>query len=133
MQFPGIVISLNSSESNKTYFSARASTLSIALFELCNLFCVKYRYISLKYGLFKYPTSISFMVTGRCVPLIPFLAWFSKFCSCLFVLVNISVSDCWYWSNLPILVALVIEICQVFHKFLILYLPDMKNFPQIPY
>ena len=68
VSFSWIVITLNSSESNKKYLSASTSTLHVALFELGNLFCVKYRYISLKYGLFKYPTCIPFMVTGRCVP-----------------------------------------------------------------
>ena len=38
VSFSGIVISLNSSESNKTYLSASASILCIALFELSNLF-----------------------------------------------------------------------------------------------
>ena len=77
----GIAISLNSSESNKTYFSASVSTLCIALVELGNLFCAKYKYISLKYGLFKYPTCISFMVTRRCVPFNTFLCMIFKILS----------------------------------------------------
>ena len=74
VSFSGIVISLNSSESNKTYLSDSATTLHTALFELGNLCCAKYKYISLKYGLFKYPAVIPFIVTGRCVPFNTFLS-----------------------------------------------------------
>ena len=55
------------------YLSANVSTLCIALLELGNLFCARYRYKSLKYGLFKYPAHISFIVTGRWVPVNTFL------------------------------------------------------------
>ena len=95
VSFCGIVISLNSNESNKIYLSTSASTLHIALFELDNLFCAKYRYISLKYGIFKYPTCISFIVTGRCVPFNTFFSMIFKMVS-MFVLANISIPNCWY-------------------------------------
>ena len=81
VSFSGIVISLNSSESNKTYLSAGASILHIALFELGYLFCAKYKYVSLKYGLFKYPNCISFMVTERCEPFNTFLSMILKLLS----------------------------------------------------
>ena len=68
-------------KSNKTYLSTSTSTLCIALFELGNLFCAKYRYISLKYGLFKYPAYISFIVTWRCLPFNTFLSMIFKFLS----------------------------------------------------
>ena len=68
VSYSGIVISLNSSESNKIHISASTSTLHIALFELGNLFCAKYRYISVKYGLFKYPTVSLVLLQGDEVP-----------------------------------------------------------------
>ena len=43
------------------YLSANMSTLDIAFLEFGNLFCVRYKYKSLKYGLFKYPACISFI------------------------------------------------------------------------
>ena len=51
---------LNSNESNNIYLSTNISILCIALCELGNLFWQRYRYRSLKYGLFKYPAWISF-------------------------------------------------------------------------
>ena len=42
---------LNNNESNKTYFSANVSNFLIADFEDGSLFCNRYRYKSLKYGL----------------------------------------------------------------------------------
>ena len=81
VSFSGIVISLNSNESNKIYLSTSTSTLHIELFELGNLFCAKYRYISLQCGLFKYPTCISFMVSGRGVPFNTFLCMIFKMLS----------------------------------------------------
>ena len=56
---------LNNSESNKTYFSDKVSNFLIADFELGSLFCDKYRYKSLKYGLYKYPACISLISTGK--------------------------------------------------------------------
>ena len=55
------------------YLSANTSTLCIVLLEVGNLFCARYKYKSLKYELFKYPTQISFIVTGRWVPFSTFL------------------------------------------------------------
>ena len=42
---------LNNNESNKTYFSANVSHFLITNLEDGSLFCDKYRYRSLKYGL----------------------------------------------------------------------------------
>ena len=42
VSLPGIVVNLNSRESNKIYFSASISTLFIATFLLSNLFCANY-------------------------------------------------------------------------------------------
>ena len=56
---------LNNSESSRTYFSASASIYLIASLEDGNLFCDKYRYKSLKYGLCMYPVCISLISTGR--------------------------------------------------------------------
>ena len=56
---------LNNSKSNKKYLSDKASSFLIADFELGSLFCDKYRYKSLKYGLYKYPTCFSLISTGR--------------------------------------------------------------------
>ena len=81
VSFSGIVISLNSIEYNKTYLSASVSTLHIALFDFGNLFCANYWYISLKYGLLKYPSYISFMVTGGGVPLNTFFCIIFKILS----------------------------------------------------
>ena len=44
---------LNNNESSKTYFSANVSNFLIADFEDGSLFCDRYRYKSLKYGLHK--------------------------------------------------------------------------------
>ena len=63
--FSGVVISLNNNESNTIYISANISTFHIADLVLDNLFCVRYKYISLKYGLIQYPACISFTVTGK--------------------------------------------------------------------
>ena len=59
--FPGIARTvepfsndiLNSNESNKTYLSASASNFLIADFKDGSLFCDRYKYRSLKYGLHK--------------------------------------------------------------------------------
>ena len=42
---------LNNHESNRTYFSANVSIFLIADLEVGSLFCDKYKYRSLKYGL----------------------------------------------------------------------------------
>ena len=44
---------LNNNESNITYLSANASVFLIAGLEDGSLFCDKYKYKSLKYGLYK--------------------------------------------------------------------------------
>ena len=55
----------NNSESSRTYFSASASIFLIAGLDYGNLFCDKYKYKSLKYGLCMYPACISLILTGR--------------------------------------------------------------------
>ena len=44
---------LNNNKSNKTYFSANVSNFLIADFEDGSLFCDRYKYRSLKYGLYR--------------------------------------------------------------------------------
>ena len=56
---------LNNSESNRTYFSDKVSNFLIMDFELGSLICDKYRYRSLKYGLYKYPACISLISIGK--------------------------------------------------------------------
>ena len=124
VSFSGVVVSLNNNESNNIHLFASTSTLHIALLELCNLFCVKYKYKSLKYELFRYHACISLFVTGRCVPFNTFLCIIFKFFLYQFVFVNISELHYWYWSSLPVLVSLAIEIYLVFDISLILYLLD---------
>ena len=51
----GATVILNNSESNSIYFSANASTFLMPTLELGKMLWVKYKYISLKYKLFKYP------------------------------------------------------------------------------
>ena len=51
----GVVDILNNNEFNNMYFSANASTFLIPTLELGNLLWAKYKYISLKYKVFKYP------------------------------------------------------------------------------
>ena len=46
---------LNSNESNKTYFSAKVSNFLIATLEDGSLFCDRYKYKFLEYGLHRYP------------------------------------------------------------------------------
>ena len=66
--FSGVVLSLNNSESSNKCLSANVSVILTATLCDGNLFCTKYEYTSLKYGLFKYTTWISFMVKGKCIP-----------------------------------------------------------------
>ena len=69
----GAVMILNNNESSNIYFSSSVSTFQIAVFVLYNVFWAKHRYKSLKYGLIKYPSCISFTVAGKCIPLRTFL------------------------------------------------------------
>ena len=110
VSFSGVVIILNNRESNNIYISASISTFQIAVFVLGNLFWAKYRYISWKYELIKYPVCISFTVTGKCIPLRTFLCiifnillisvCFSKnFCISMPVLIRVSnSSDSWKYD-----------------------------------
>ena len=47
---------------------ANVSTFYIADLMLGNLFCARYKYKPLKYGLSKYPAYITFTVTCKCAP-----------------------------------------------------------------
>ena len=80
------------------YLSTNVSTLQLAVFVLGNLFWARYRYMSLKYGLIKYHTCISFIITGKCVP-------FSTF---LYITFNIlSIPACFgnnFYTSLPVLI-----------------------------
>ena len=53
VSFSGYI--LNSRESNGIYFSDNVYNFFMAVLELGSLFCNKYWYKSLKYGLCKYP------------------------------------------------------------------------------
>ena len=52
VSFSGVI--LNNRESSRMYLSANVSTFLIAALEVGNLFCDKYRQISLKWELLKY-------------------------------------------------------------------------------
>ena len=108
ISFSDVVPILNNNESNYIHLSGNVSTLQIAVFALGKLFWTRYRYTSLKYGLIKYPTYISFTVTSKCIPLRTFLctifnilsisACFSKnFCTSLPVLIRLS-NSCGSWK-----------------------------------
>ena len=56
--FSGVI--LNNMKSSRMYLSASVSTLLITTLEEGSSFCDKYKYMSLKYELCKYPTCISF-------------------------------------------------------------------------
>ena len=58
---------------NSIYLSANVSTFLTADLVLGSLFCTRYKYKSLKYWLSKYPTCISFTVTGKYIPFRTFL------------------------------------------------------------
>ena len=133
VSFSGVVISLNNNEPNNIYLSASTSTLHIVLLKLGNLFCVRYRYKALKYGLFRYPTCISFTVTGRCLP-------FNSFLCIIFKILSISVYfSKYFWTTLLVLIKTACSGCSnnwdlsSLWYILILYPPDMDNFPQSPY
>ena len=134
--FSGLVASLNNKEPNNIYFTANISTFHIADLLLGNLFCVRYKYKSLKYELIKYPTCISFTSTGKC-----FL--FRSFLCIIFNILSISAFfDKDFCTNLPVLTRPCnsggswkydLSICLAFGIFLISYLLDMGNFFQILY
>ena len=99
VSFYGVLIILNSKESGNKYFSANVSTFQIVNLLLGNLFCARYRLMSLKYGLIKYPTCISFTATGKCVPLHTFL--------CIISFKVLSISACFcrnICTRLPVLI-----------------------------
>ena len=73
VSFLGDVTSLNNKKSNNVYIFANVSTFWIADLVSGNLFCARYKYNSLNYGLIKYPTCIPFTVTGKFVPFRSFL------------------------------------------------------------
>ena len=75
----------------------QASTRLIQQYEKSTL---NYRYISLKWGLTKYPACMSFIVIGKCVPLITFL-WITS--NILFMSACLGKYFC---TSLPLLVRL---------------------------
>ena len=70
---------------------------------LDNLFYASYKYISLKYGLIRYPACTSFTVTGKCVSFITFLCIILIFCLYQPVLVRTFALICLYSLDFPIL------------------------------
>ena len=65
VSFSSVVTSLNNKGCNKIYFSANISTFHNFDLVLDNLFCARFKYKSLKYGLIKYHACISFTVTCK--------------------------------------------------------------------
>ena len=61
--FPSRVLRLNNNEYSSKYLSANGLVLLIAALHDGNLFCTKYKYTSLKNGLFRNPVWIS--ITGE--------------------------------------------------------------------
>ena len=59
---------LNNNEFNSMCFSASTWIFFIADLLLGNVFWAKYKYMSLKKELTRYPAYISFIITGKCVP-----------------------------------------------------------------
>ena len=51
----GVTVILNNNESNRIYSSANTSTFLMPTLELGKMLWDRYRYMSLKYTLFKYP------------------------------------------------------------------------------
>ena len=93
----GFVFNLNNNESSNIYLPTNVLNLHIALLGLGNLFCARYKYKSLKYGLFKYPNHFSFTVTGRWVP-------FNTFHRIIFKIVSISVCLGKYFCSILLVV-----------------------------
>ena len=81
VSFYGVFTNLNSNELNSIYLSVNVSIFIIADLMLASLFCTRYIYKSLKYGWIKYPASISFTATGRCVHFRTFLCTIFKILS----------------------------------------------------
>ena len=71
--FSGVETILNNKECSIIYFSGDVSTFQIAVYVLGNIFWARHKKISLKEGLAKYPVCISFIVTGKYIPLNTFL------------------------------------------------------------
>ena len=94
---------------------------------LGNLFCIRYKYTSLKYGLIKYPACISFTVTGKCVPFRAFLFIIFNFYLYQPVFVKTFALICLYSLDLAILVVPQNMIYLSFGIFLISHLLDMEN------
>ena len=111
------------------YFSANVSTFHIADLVLGNLFCGRYKYKSLKYGLIKYPACISYTVTGKCVLFFILLLIFYLYQP---VLVKTFALICLYSLDLATLVVPGNMIYLAFVMFLISHFLDMGNFLQNP-
>ena len=58
------------------YFSANVSIFYNADLVLGNLFCTRYKYKSLTYGLIQYPACFPFTVSGKHIPLELFFVLF---------------------------------------------------------
>ena len=93
-----MVTSLNNKEPKKIYFSANVSTFHIAYLVLGNIFVLDISINLERYGLIKYPTWISFTVTGIRVSFRTFLC----------IIFNIlSISTCFgknFCTNLLLLI-----------------------------
>ena len=121
--FGCIYISLKSNESNNIYFSANVSNFCITDLVLGNLFCARYQYKSLKYGLIKFSACISFMVTFLCIifNILSISAHFNKtFCTNLAFLLH--------YVNLVVHGNMT---CLAFHIFLISHLLHVGNLLKI--
>ena len=123
----GMVTILNNKECNKIYFSDNISTFCIADLVFGNLFCSKYKYMSSKYGLIKYPACISFTVTGKCIPFRTFLCIIFNFLSKQHVSVKTFALIFLYSLDFAILVVLGNVTCLAFGIFLKIHL-DVGNF-----
>ena len=96
VSFSGVI--LKNRESNRMDLSTNIFTFLIVILEVGNVFCDKYRKMSLKWELVKYLAWISFISTSKCVPLSTILC---------FTLSILSISACFgktFWIRLPLLI-----------------------------
>ena len=100
VSFLDVVTSFSTNKSNKMYLSAKVSFFLVATLVLGNLFCVWYKYMSVKYGLVLYPACISFTVTSKWIAFRTFSFYYSN---------NLSISASLvktFCTNLPVLTQL---------------------------
>ena len=117
VSFSGMVKNLNSKKCNNIYFAAKVSTFPIAVLVLGNLFWAKY------------PASISFIVTGKCVPLSTFLCIILNILSISACFGKISVPDCLYQLDFVTLKVLGKMTYLAFCMSLKLLLLELESFP----